>query len=195
MAATVSTGYSDSFSTHSFLGFSTAGLAAQSPDEANRKDYTSKPADLSINILVYNTLIPINALLGLTLSNRTHEDGLGFQLAGSYQRTCRNGSPLCYRPSARPNPELAPNIFTFCELLYPEYSSLQTRSGLHAKLDYVFSLSPRINLFSMALQLDDIQHYHMTVATWARLAMCPSATGRGFSASLFSTEPCKVTTP
>ena len=160
VAATASTGYSDLFGKRSFSGFSTAGLAMQSPGEANGSDYVAKPANLSNKTLNYSAATPMNALLGLTLGNRTANGKFGFLVAGSYQRTYRGGNSLYYRPLGQPRPDPAPNTFTFDELQRREYSSLQTRSGLHAKLDYVFGPGHRISLYSMALQLDDAQHRH-----------------------------------
>ncbi len=163
VAATASTGYSGLFNTRGFSGYGPVGPAAQSPGEVNGKDYQAKPGEFSSQQLNYSNATPLNALLGLTLGNRTPDGKLGFLLAGSYQRTYRGGNSLYYHPSAQPNPEPAPNTFSFDELQHREYSSLQTRSGLHAKLDYVFSPSHRISLYSMALQLDDAQHRHITV--------------------------------
>ena len=163
VSANASTGYSDLFSKRSFSGFSTAGLAAQSPGELHGSNYMAKPGDFSTNQLNYRTATPINTLLGFTLGNRTHDGKFGFMLAGSYQRTYRGGNSLYYRPLGQPKPEPNPNTFTFDELQNREYSTLQTRSGLHAKLDYVFNPQNRISLYSMALQLDDAQHRHYNV--------------------------------
>ncbi len=164
VAATASTGYSDLFSTRRFSEFSTAGLATQSPGEKYGKDYVAKPSEFSSSpAMNYSPATPINALLGLTLGNRTRDGRFGVMVAGSYQRTYRGGNSLYYRPLGQPRPDPAPNTFTFDELQRREYSSLQTRSGLHAKLDYVFNAQNRLSLYSMGLQLDEDQHRHYTV--------------------------------
>ena len=158
VAATASTGYSDLFSARAFSNFSTAGLATQSPGEAHTANYVATASDFSQKQLNYTRAVPINALLGLTLGNRTKDGKFGILLAGSYQRTFRGGNSLYYQPLGQPKPEPNPNTFTFDEVQRREYSTLQTRSGLHAKLDYVFSPSHRISLYSMGLQLDEAQH-------------------------------------
>ena len=160
VAATASTGYSGLFSQRAFSGFSTAGLATQSPGEIHGRDYVSKAEDFSQKQANYSSAVPVNALLGLTLGNRTANGKFGVLVAGSYQRTYRGSNSLYYQPLGQPRPEPNPNTFTFDELQRREYSTLQTRSGLHAKLDYVFNPRHRLSLYSMGLQLDEALHRH-----------------------------------
>ena len=162
VAATASTGYGDLFDQRAFSGFSTHGLAMQSPGEQGGKNNLATAANFNKAPLNYAAATPINTLLGLTLGNRTHDGRLGLVVAGSYQRTFRGSNSLYYHPLGQPLPEPA-NTFTFDQLQHREYSALQTRGGLHAKLDYVLSPRHRFSLYSMAVQLDEAQHRHTTV--------------------------------
>jgi len=163
LAATASTGYSDLFAQRAFSGFDTGGRVSQSPSEQRGLRDVAAPDDFSKGPLNYVAMTPVNALLGLTLGNRTKNQKLGFLVAGSYQRTFRGSNSLYYRPLGQPKPEPKANTFTFDELQRREYSALQTRVGLHAKLDYVFNPRHRLSLYSVLVQLDEAQHRHYSV--------------------------------
>ncbi|AMJ67958.1 TonB-dependent receptor [Hymenobacter sp. PAMC 26628] len=163
VAATVAGGYSDLFATRPFAGFSTSGLAQQSPGQAHSADYVAKPGDLSNAALNYSSIkVPVNSLFGLTIGNRTRDGKLGLLVAGSLQSTYRGSDRLFYRPLGQPKPEPLPNTFTFDEIQRREYSLLQIRTGLHAKLDYVPNARNRVSLYSLLVRLDDAQHRHIT---------------------------------
>ncbi len=162
VAATVAGGYSDLFAQRSFTRFPTAGLAQQSPGEANGSDYAAKPTDFSNQPLAYSALrMPVNGLYGLTLANRTADGKVGLLVAGSLQSTYRGSNRLFYRPLSQPRPEPQPNAFTFDEIQRREYSLLQTRAGLHAKLDYAPRAGQRLSLYSLFVRLDDAQQRHI----------------------------------
>ena len=163
LAATASTSYSDLFAHRAFSGFDTGGRVSQSPSEQRGLRDVAAPGDFSKAPLNYAAIAPVNALLGLTLGNRTKNQKLGFLVAGSYQRTFRGSNSLYYRSLGQPKPEPKSNTFTFDELQRREYSALQTRVGLHAKLDYVFNPRHRLSLYSVLVQLDEAQHRHYSV--------------------------------
>ena len=163
VAATAAGGYSDLFATRPFSGFSTSSLPQQSPGQANGTDYTAKPSDFSNTPLNYSSVkVPVNSLFGLTIGNRTRDGKLGLLVAGSLQNTYRGSDRLFYRPLGQPKPEPLPNTFTFDEIQRREYSLLQNRAGLHAKLDYAPSARNRLSLYSLLVRLDDAQHRHIT---------------------------------
>ena len=162
VAATAAGGFSDLFASRSFAGFNTSGQAQQSPSETHPAGYQAQPADFSNKALNYASLkVPVNSLFGLTLGNRTKDGKLGLLVAGSFQNSYRGSNRLFYQPLGQPKPDPRPNTFTFDEIQRREYSLLQTRAGLHAKLDYVLNLRNRLSLYSLLVRLDDAQHRHI----------------------------------
>ena len=158
VAATAAGGFSDLFANRSFAGFSTSGLPQQSPGEAHPEKYLVQASEFSNKQVNYTPVrVPVNSLFGLTLGNRTRDGKLGLLVAGSLQNTYRGSDRLFYRPLGQPKPVPA-NTFTFDEIQRREYSLLQTRTGLHAKLDYAPSDRNRLSLYSLLLRLDDAQH-------------------------------------
>ena len=163
VAATAAGGFSELFASRSFSGFPTSGVAQQSPGQTHPAGYLAQPGDFSNQALNYTSVkVPVNSLFGLTLGNRTKDGKLGLLVAGSLQNTHRGSDRLYYNPLGQPKPEPLPNTFTFDEIQRREYSLLQTRLGLHAKLDYVFNRRNRIGLYSLLVRLDDAQHLHYT---------------------------------
>ncbi|WP_410505041.1 TonB-dependent receptor domain-containing protein [Hymenobacter sp. BRD67] len=162
VAATAAGGYSDLFAQRPYAGFSSSGLAQQSPGETHPAGYVAQPSDFSNKSLNYSSLkAPVNSLFGLTLGNRTRDGKLGLLVAGSLQNTYRGSDRLYYHPLGGPKPEPLPNTFTFDEIQRIEFSTLQNRLGLHAKLDYAPNARNRIGLYSLWTRLDDAQHRHL----------------------------------
>jgi outer membrane receptor protein involved in Fe transport len=155
VVATAAGGYSDLFASRPFAGFNTSDLGRQSPAERNPAGYQAQAGDFSSRVLDFSAVkVPVNALFGLTVGNRTRDGRLGLLVAGSLQNTHRGSDRLFYRPLGQPNPG---NVFTFDEIQRREYSLLQTRAGLHAKLDYALSERHKLGLYSLLLRLDDAQ--------------------------------------
>ena len=164
VAATAAGGYSDLFASRPFAGFSTSGVAQQSPGETHPAGYLAKPSDFSNRQLNYSSLkVPVNSLFGLTIGNRTTNGKLGLLVGASLQNTHRGSDRLYYQPLGQPKPEPLPNTFTFDEIQRREYSLFQTRLGIHAKLDYVLNARNRISLYSLLVRLDDAQQRHTVV--------------------------------
>ncbi|MGI4874607.1 MAG: TonB-dependent receptor domain-containing protein [Janthinobacterium lividum] len=162
VAATAAGGYSDLFANRPFAGFSTSNIPMQSPGQLGRADFKAQPSNFSNQQLNYSSVkVPVNSLFGLTLGNRTRDGRLGLLVAGSLQSTHRGSDRLFYRPLGQPKPEPQPNTFTFDEIQRREYSLLQTRLGLHAKLDYAPNERNKLSLYSLWLRLDDAQHRHI----------------------------------
>lgn len=163
VAATAAGGYSDLFAQRPFAGFSPSGVA-RSPGEGQPAEYSTQASDFSNRALNYSSVkVPINSLFGLTLGNRTQDGKLGLLVAGSLQSTHRGSDRLFYNQPGQPLAEPLPNSFTFNQIERREYSLLQTRSGLHAKLDYAPNAANRLSLYSLLVRLDDAQHRTITV--------------------------------
>ncbi|TDN39199.1 hypothetical protein A8B98_20260 [Hymenobacter sp. UV11] len=159
--ATAAGGYSDIFGQRPYAGFSSGGLAPQSPGETHPAGYVAQPGDFASQQLNYSSQkAPVNSLFNLTLGNRTKDGKLGLLVAGSLQNTYRGSDRLYYHPLGQPKPEPA-NTFTFDEVQRLEFSTLQNRLGLHAKLDFVPNARHRIGLYSLWTRLDDTQHRHL----------------------------------
>jgi len=162
VAATAAGGYSDIFAQRPYAGFSSSGLAPQSPGESHPTGYVAQPGDFSNKTLNYSSLkAPLNSLFGLTLGNRTKDGKLGLLVAGSLQNTYRGSDRLFYNPAGQPNPEPLPNSFQLSNVQRIEFSTLQNRLGLHARLDYAPNTRNRIGLYSLWTHLDDAQHRHL----------------------------------
>ncbi len=162
IAATASTGYSQIFSDRPFSGYSSKGIAFQSPAQVHGNDYLADPKDFSIKTLQYkNVTAPINTLLGFTIGNRVLDKKLGFILGGSYQRTYRGSNTLYYLANGQPAPDPTPNTPLFERVERRETNALQTRTGLHAKFDYVFDKNNKLSLYNLFLQLDEDAHRHV----------------------------------
>ena len=162
VAATAAGGYSDLYAQRPFAGFSTSGLAEHSPTENQPIGHLAPATAFSNKTLNYSsTKVPVNSLFSLTLGNRTQNGKLGLLMAGSLQNTYRGFDRLYYQPLSQPKPEPQPNTFTFDEIQGREYSVLQNRLGLHAKLDYALNARNRLSLYSLFTRLDDAQHLHI----------------------------------
>jgi TonB-dependent receptor len=161
-SATASTGYSQIFSDRPFLGFSSKGIAFKSPAQINGNQYIAQINDFSVKTLQYKeTPMPLNTLLGFTLGNRILNKKLGFVVAGNFQRTYRGSNTLYYLANGQPSPDPEPNTPLFERVERRQNNTLQTRTGLHAKLDYVFNKNNKISLYNLFLQLDEDLHRHV----------------------------------
>ncbi len=159
VAATAAGGYSDLFATRPYAGFPTGGLSTHSPSETHPAGYVIQPSDFSNQSLNYSSVkAPINSLFGLTIGNRTKDGKLGLLVAGSLQNTYRGSDRLFYNQPGQPKPDPLPNTFTFDQIERREYSLLQNRLGLHAKLDYALNSRNSLSLYSLLVRLDDAQH-------------------------------------
>ncbi len=162
VAATVSAGYSQIFSDRPYSGFNTEGVAFKSPAQVNGNQYIATPSDFSVKSLQYkNESIPVNLLLGLTIGNRSANKKFGYVVAANYQKTYRGSNSIYYRANGQPSPDPQPNTPLFDLIERRQNNTLQTRSGAHVKLDYVFNKHNKLSLYNLFLQLDDAAHRHI----------------------------------
>jgi TonB-dependent receptor len=162
VSATASTGYSQIFSDRPFLGFNSKGIAFKSPAQINGNQYIAQVSDFSTKTLQYKEIpMPLNTLLGFTLGNRVFNKKLSFVVAGNFQKTYRGSNTLYYLANGQPSPDPAPNTPLFERVERRQNNTLQTRTGLHAKLDYAFNKNHKISLYNLFLQLDEDLHRHI----------------------------------
>ena len=163
VSATAAAGYSDIFnSSRPYAGFSTKGIPLKSPEELYGPNYPAKPGDFTVNQLQYsNKNTPVNSLFNLSVGNTILNHKLGFVVAGSFQEVYRGTNTSFYVPG-QPSPRPNPNTYQFQELQIREYSTLQKRLGVLAKLDYALGKNHKLSLSSFYVQLSEAQHrnYH-----------------------------------
>ena len=159
VVATAAGGYSDLLARRPFAGFSTVGIPAKDPAEQRGAAYRPTPADFSQSRLTYSSLrVPVNSLFGLTFGNRFLGGRLGVLASGSRQSTYRGTTTLYYQPNGQPSPDPAPNTFAFDQLQRRQTSTLQSRGGAQARLDYRLNENNQLSFYALALQLDEAQH-------------------------------------
>lgn len=129
ITANLSTGYNSMYFGRDFQSFNKGGITKQSPYEAQGKpeDYKVSSKDFSNSNMKmkWNTPLP-DLTAGVSYGDRFFDDKLGVMIAGSYMNTYRGKeSMLYYQPGTSHN-----------GIEYRNYSSQQTRSGAHVKLDY-----------------------------------------------------------
>jgi len=155
--ANLAGGVSSFFINHPFVGFSKSGINFKSPLEI----YGNVPAlasQFQTSQLQFNNVkLPINALGSFSIGSRTANQKFGFLLAGSYSKQYKGGQTLFYEPNGQPGPDPSNNPI-FLYIHNRTYSTLQTRTGLHGKFDYILNPDHRYNLYAVFLQLDENLH-------------------------------------
>ncbi len=152
------TGLSSVFLNRSFSGFSSRGIAFSAPSETHAAGYVATPNDFSVKQLNFsNVSLPLNVSGAISLGNRIFKKRLGYIIAGSYSRQYRGGNTLFYDQVAV-STDPTPNSVHLLSYQNREYSLLQTRTGIHAKLDYSFAAGHSISFYNLFLQLDENQH-------------------------------------
>ncbi len=163
IAGTLAGGVSNIFSdSRPFSGFNTSNIPTKSPVELHGSNYGASPSDFGVNQLQYNNNSrPINSLMSFSIGNRVLNNKLGFILAASYQNIYRGTNSIFFNPS-EPSPLPDPNTYQFSEIQIRQFSNLQKRLGIHAKLDYSFNNKNKLTFYNLFVQLDEAQHrnYH-----------------------------------
>jgi hypothetical protein len=154
LTANLATGYSGLFFDRNFQGFDHGGINKQSPYEANGKQYSAIPTDFNNAPLNYTSKKPMpNIITGLSVGNRFFNDKFGVILAGSYQNTYRGANSQLYDQSTVDTYK----VVSITGNNIRKYSEQQTRSGLHAKMDYRLNNKNIIKWYNAYLTLNNIQ--------------------------------------
>lgn len=159
LGANIAVGMGQLFMNRSFSGFSHSGISFFAPWEMHGTSYIAKPADFTVSQLNFHKVnLPLNTVGSISLGDRLFHKKLGYLVAASYSRQYRGSNTLFYEANAQPRPDPAPNTPTFVYVHNRQYSDLQSRLGLHARLDYEIAPGHKINLYGLMLQLDDNNH-------------------------------------
>jgi TonB-dependent receptor len=166
------TGYSQLFFDRGYSKFDPNSIQQKSPGEIHGQNYQAPTSDFNYSNFSYKSIkAPINGIAGFTLSNRFFKNKFGIVLAGSYQNTFRGNNSTFYNPNTQPQPG---NVPTFDDIYLRQYSTQQTRSGIHSKFDYQLNKNNKISLYNVYFQMNELQTRH-TIDT----ALSISRTGTG----------------
>lgn len=148
----VGLGFSQLFAQRDFLDFDSGVVATQSPRAANGPDYRAGLEDFPFQNLNFNGQgLPLNQRAGFAIGNRFWEGRLGVLAAGSYQQSHRGSNSLFFEMDTdREN-----NNPFFDTVQQRQFSAQQTRTGLHAKLDYRASRNHTFDWYNALIRLDD----------------------------------------
>lgn len=168
----LATGYSQLFFDRGYSKFNPNSIQQKSPGEIHGQDYQASTSDFNYSNFSYKSIkAPLNGIAGITFSNRFFKNKLGIVLAGSYQNTFRGSNSIFFNPNTQPQPG---NVPTFDDIYIRQYSTQQTRGGIHSKLDYQINKNNKISLYNVYLQMNELQTRH-TIDT----ALSISRTGTG----------------
>ncbi|TDW48120.1 TonB-dependent receptor [Flavobacterium sp. 270] len=149
-----SEGYNQMFFDRKFMGYEYDQINKKSPYELNSKNYEATSKDFPKGTLDYKYTNPApNFTSSISLGKRFFDNKLGILVAGSYQNSYRGSNSTLY------NTQLV-GTDAFSSIVsknYREYSEQQKRYGVQGKLDYQINPSNKISLYSMFLNLDNIQ--------------------------------------
>ncbi len=133
LTASMATGYNSLFFKNDYQSFDVSAISPHSPNERYGLSYPVQMKNFTTKNLHMDSGIAIpNISGGFSFGSRFLKDRMGVMAAGSYQKYRRGNSSDIYSTSATPDDQQ--------EITHRFYSNLQSRLGLHAKLD--FRLSP-----------------------------------------------------
>lgn len=140
-------------------GFSTySGWQSKAPIQTHPRDYVASPGDFSYNNFDYHDVAPINQIYGFSIGDRlTRDKKLGAIFAASIQDVYRSTSSVFFVPNNQAGPNNTPY---FDDYYVRQYSNHQKRYGLHLKSDYRFNEKNHLKLYSMFVDLDEVQRRH-----------------------------------
>ncbi|MDR7370251.1 TonB-dependent receptor domain-containing protein [Flavobacterium aquidurense] len=150
----ISEGYSQMFFDRKFMAYGFNEIHKKSPYEVNPKGYQATSQDFPKGTLAYTypTLVP-NFLANISLGKRFFDNKFGVLLAGSFQNSYRGSNSTIYNTQLVGTDEYASIVNKNSR----EYSEQQKRYGVQGKADYKFNPSNKISLYSVFLNLDNIQ--------------------------------------
>ncbi|MCX6216699.1 TonB-dependent receptor [Spirosoma sp.] len=131
--ANLATCYSELFMNRPFVHFDAKQINSQSPYEQFGNQYSTRFADFNKASSTYTSQSPPPNLIGsFAIGNRFFDQRFGIMLAGSLQNTYRGSNSLFF------NGDVVDTLrgITLNKQSERQYSELQTRYGLHAKMDF-----------------------------------------------------------
>lgn len=176
LSASAATGVNETLLDRSFTKFDASAIHAKDPAAMNggagysavTNDFTRANSDFQ-----HGNVMP-NALFSLTAGNRFLKDKkLGVIFSGSYQNTYKGSDQIIYVPSSQPD---IGNQVSLTDLMLRQYSTQETRTGLHTKIDYRFNSRNQISLYGLFLQLNEKESRY-TVDTTVNINRTGAGTG------------------
>ncbi|MDR1340285.1 MAG: TonB-dependent receptor [Prevotellaceae bacterium] len=156
ITAYLSTGYNTLFMSRDFYSFDAKAAAAKSPYEIYGESYPAKPRDFDGKLMRLETgKAPANLFGGFSYGDRLMGNRLGIMLAGSYQNSYRGSDCVFYGVTTATSD--ASNLPVLTDRNDRSYSERQTRSGLHAKLDFLFSPAHKVQWYNAYMDFGSIQ--------------------------------------
>ncbi|AKD55165.1 TonB-dependent receptor [Spirosoma radiotolerans] len=152
--ANLATGYSELFLNRPFVSFDAKNVNSQSPYEQYGNQYSAKFADFNKASTTYTSHNPSPNLIGsFAIGNRFLNQRFGIMLAGSLQNTFRGSNSLFF------NGDVVDTLrgITLTKQSERQYSEHQTRSGLHAKMDFRVNENNKIQWFNALISLRNEQ--------------------------------------
>ena len=150
------TGYNQTLFDRSYESFPKSGVNLKDPIEKNGATYIAKVSDFQNRTGdIRDIQAPANGLFSLTAGDRFLKNKkLGVIFSASHQNTFKGSNTVFFLPSIQPGVENAPAI---TDLLVRNYSTQESRTGLHTKLDYEFNNRNSLSLYGMYLRLNELQ--------------------------------------
>jgi TonB-dependent receptor len=156
ITANVSTGYNALFLEQNFYSFHTAAVAPKSPYEIYGAAYPAKASDFSEKVIkMQSGNAPANLFGGFSYGDRLFGNRLGIMLAGSFQNSYRGSNSLYFNHNTATSD--ASNLPVLTAKNDRTYSEQQMRYGVHAKLDYRFSLLHKLQWYNAYMDFTHAQ--------------------------------------
>ncbi len=154
--ASAATGYNQTLIDRDYLGFPKSGLNLKNPAEFYHSVYIPTVADFQRKTLDFTkSKAPANGMMSFTIGDRFLKNKkLGAIVSGSYQNTYKGSNTIFFLPSIQPGVNNAPSV---TDLEIRKYSTQESRTGLHSKIDYEFNNKNSLSLYALYLQLDELQ--------------------------------------
>lgn len=175
LSASAATGVNELLLGRSFTKFNASAINAKDPGAINGTAYNAVTNDFTrANSDFQHVNVMPNALFSLTVGDRFLKDKkLGVVFSGSYQNTYKGSDQIIYVPSAQPD---IGNSVSLTDLMLRQYSTQETRTGLHTKIDYRFNARNQISLYGLFLQLNEKESRY-TVDTTVNINRTGAGTG------------------
>lgn len=149
ISANVATGYNSLFFDRDFQSFNNGSINKKSPNERYGLAYPVRMKDFSTkNLHVDEEKALPNLSAGLSFGDRFLSNRLGVVLAGSFQNSRRGSNSDMYGSAGSDGMQSITNRY---------FSDNQTRSGVHAKLDYKLSSSHKLMLYNAYMDFRNSQ--------------------------------------